>query len=76
VFDSLASPFHWLVILVVLLTVLGPNEGMKAARAAGGTIEQLRRLGREPIDELLAHVSDTEPHLAVDCFSSSQTGRM
>lgn len=54
------SPFHWLVVLTVVLIVLGPKEGVKAARTVGHTLEQLRRLGREPIDELLSHVSHTE----------------
>jgi TatA/E family protein of Tat protein translocase len=58
-FDGFMSPFHWLVVLVVVLIVFGPKEGVKAARTAGRTLEQIRRLAREPIDQLVAHVSDT-----------------
>ena len=55
------SPFHWVVILVVVLVVLGPKEGVKAARNVGRTVEQVRRSSRQPVDELLAHVSKADP---------------
>jgi Sec-independent protein translocase protein TatA len=60
-FDGFMSPLHWLVVLIVLLVVMGPKEGVQAARTFGRTLEQVRRLGREPIDELLSRVSATEP---------------
>ena len=68
------SPFHWVVILVVVLVVLGPKEGVNAARTLGRTLEQLRRLSREPVDELLARVSDTETSDDDEASSSRREG--
>jgi TatA/E family protein of Tat protein translocase len=67
-FDGAFSPAHWLIIAVVALLVLGPDQLPRLAHGAGEAMREVRR-GREHLrSELRDLVSD------FDFETRSETG--
>jgi TatA/E family protein of Tat protein translocase len=62
-FDGAFSPLHWLIVAVVALLVLGPDQLPGLARRAGEFMRDLRRVREHLRSELRDLVSefDLEP---------------
>jgi TatA/E family protein of Tat protein translocase len=43
-FDGALSPLHWLIVAVVALLVIGPEQLPRVARSVAGGLRELRRL--------------------------------
>jgi Tat protein translocase TatB subunit len=65
-FDGAFSPLHWLIVAVVALLVLGPEQLPSLARRAGETMRDLRGVRQHLRTELRDLVSefDLEPSAA------------
>jgi TatA/E family protein of Tat protein translocase len=57
-FDGAFSPAHWLIIAVVALLVLGPDQLPSLARRAGESMREVRRVWEHLRSELRDLVSD------------------
>jgi Tat protein translocase TatB subunit len=57
-FDGAFSPLHWLIVAVVALLVLGPEQLPGLARRAGETLRDLRRVREHLRSELRDLVSE------------------
>jgi TatA/E family protein of Tat protein translocase len=56
--DGAFSPLHWLIVGVVVLLVLGPDELPKLARRAGHAMTEIRRVRSHLSAELRDIVSE------------------
>jgi Sec-independent protein translocase protein TatA len=57
------SRLHWLIVGLVALVVLPPEELPRAARSAGRAVREMRRIQRHVTDavpEMLGHLDDNE----------------
>jgi TatA/E family protein of Tat protein translocase len=57
-FDGAFSPLHWVIVGVVALLVLGPDQLPKLARQAGHAYSELRRVRAHLTSELRDAVSE------------------
>ncbi len=57
-FDGAFSPLHWLIIAVVALLVLGPDQLPKLARRAGRAMTEVQRVRTHLASELRDVVSE------------------
>jgi TatA/E family protein of Tat protein translocase len=57
-FDRVSSPAHWLIIVLVALLVLGPDQLPRLAHRAGEAMREVRRVREHLSRELRDLVSD------------------
>jgi TatA/E family protein of Tat protein translocase len=67
-FDGAFSPAHWLIIVLVALLVLGPDQLPRLAHRAGEAMREVRRVREHLRTELCDLVSD------FDLETRSETG--
>ena len=60
-FDGAFSPFHWLIIAVVALLVIGPDKLPDAARRAGAAWRDVRSTYHSLLDDARRVVEPGEP---------------
>lgn len=59
--DGLFSPVHWIVIALVALVVLGPQDAARAMRALGKGWRRLQEFSERPLDHLLELPGEDAP---------------
>jgi TatA/E family protein of Tat protein translocase len=63
-FDGALSPLHWLIVAVVALLVIGPEQLPAVARRLGRGFAELRRMERllrSEVHDLVAESGATSP---------------